>query len=46
LVGLVANDDAISELRGGHVGDVRLVQFAVEVESRIFEHVFDFRTGP
>jgi hypothetical protein len=38
----MANDDAISELRGGHVGDVHLVQFSVEVEARIFEHAYDF----
>ena len=42
LMSLVAKDDAISELRSGHVGYVHLVQFTVEVESRIFEHVCDF----
>ena len=39
---VVANDDAISELRSGHVGDIYLIQFTAEAEAEIFEHAYDF----
>jgi hypothetical protein len=42
LMSLVANDDAISELRSGHVGDIHLIEFTVEAEAGIFEHAYDF----
>ena len=42
LMSVVANDDAISKLRSGHVGDIDLIQFTVEAEAAIFEHAYDF----